>query len=82
MLLDGTDTELAPESLFRFCGARFPIEFALRDAKQRFHFNIVFAALFRAHLQTRIAANAETVRSRIPRACGCPAPLASESAGP
>ena len=72
MLLYSTDTELAPERLFRLYGARFQIEFAFRDTKQRlglhhsqarsqarqhFHFNIVFAALFWARLQARLQAD-------------------------
>ena len=71
VLLDGTDLDLAPERIFRFYGARFQIEFAFRDAKQHlglndgqarsqarqhFHFNIVFAALFWARLQARLRA--------------------------
>ena len=69
VLLYSTDTELAPECIFRFYGARFQIEFALRDAKQHlglndgqarsqaklhFHFNIIFAVLFWARLQARL----------------------------
>ncbi|MCY3659798.1 MAG: hypothetical protein OXG36_12385, partial [Caldilineaceae bacterium] len=57
--------------IFRFYGARFQIEFAFRDAKQHlglndgqarsqarqhFHFNLVFAALFWARLQARLQA--------------------------
>ncbi|MCY4522165.1 MAG: transposase [Caldilineaceae bacterium] len=71
MLRDGTDRELAPERLFRIYGARFPIAFAFREAKQHlglndcqarsqaglhFHFNMVFAALFRARRQARLRA--------------------------
>ena len=71
MLLDGTDTELEPERIFRFYGARFQIEFAFRDARQHlglnhgqarsqarqhFHFNLVFATLFWARLQARLRA--------------------------
>ena len=63
MLLDGTDTDLEPKRIFRFHGTRFQIEFAFRDARQHlglhhgqarsqarqhFHFNIVFAARLRA----------------------------------
>lgn len=69
VLLYSTDLDLAPERIFRFYGARFQIEFAFRDAKQHlglndgqarsqarqhFHFNIVFAALFWARLQARL----------------------------
>jgi hypothetical protein len=68
VLLYSTDPELAPARLFRFYRARFQIEFAFRDAKQHldlndcqartqakqhFHFNTVFAALFWARLQAR-----------------------------
>ena len=71
VLLYSTDLDLAPERIFRFYGARFQIEFAFRDAKQHlglnhgqarsqarqhFHFNIVFAALFWARLQARLRA--------------------------
>ena len=71
VLLYSTDTDLEPERIFRFYGARFQIEFAFRDAKQHlglnhgqarsqarqhFHFNIVFAALFWARLQARLRA--------------------------
>lgn len=71
VLLYSTDTDLAPERIFRLYGARFPIEFAVRDAKKHlglhhgqarsqaklhFHFNIVFAALFWACLQARARA--------------------------
>ena len=71
VLLYSTDLDLAPERLFRFYGARFQIEFAFRDAKQHlglndgqarsqarqhFHFNLVFAALFWARLQARLRA--------------------------
>ena len=71
VLLYSTDTDLAPERIFRLYGARFQIEFAFRDAKQHlglhhsqarsqaklhFHFNIVFAALFWARLQARARA--------------------------
>ena len=37
-----------------------------RSQVKRHFFNIVFAALFRARLQARLAASTETVRSRIP----------------
>ena len=65
VLLYSTDLELVPARLFRLYRARFPIEFAFRDAKQylglndgqarsqaqlHFHFNTVFAALFWARL--------------------------------
>ena len=71
VLLYSTDLDLEPERIFRFYGARFQIEFAFRDAKQHlglnhgqarsqarqhFHFNIVFAALFWARLQARLRA--------------------------
>ena len=71
VLLYSTDLDLAPERIVRFYGARFQIEFAFRDARQRlglndgqarsqaqqhFHFNIVFAALFWARLQARLRA--------------------------
>ena len=71
VLLHNTDLDLAPECIFRFHGARFQIEFAFRDAKQHlglndcqarsqarqhFHFNIVFTALFWARLQARLRA--------------------------
>ncbi|MYC62557.1 MAG: transposase [Caldilineaceae bacterium SB0661_bin_34] len=71
VLLYSTDLDLAPERIFRFYGARFQIEFAFRDAKQHlglndgqarsqarqhFHFNLVFAALFWARLQARLQA--------------------------
>ena len=71
VLLYSTDTELEPERIFHFYGARFQIEFAFRDAKQHlglnhgqtrsqarqhFHFNLVFAALFWARLQARLRA--------------------------
>ena len=71
VLLYSTDLDLAPERIFRFYGARFQIEFAFRDAKQylglndgqarsqarqHFHFNLVFAALFWARLQARLRA--------------------------
>ena len=71
VLLYSTDLDLEPERIFRFYGARFQIEFAFRDAKQHlglnhgqarskarqhFHFNIVFAALFWARLQARLQA--------------------------
>ena len=71
MLLHGTDLDLAPERIFRFHGARFQIEFAFRDARQHlglnhgqarsqarqhFHFNLVFAALFWARLPARLQA--------------------------
>ncbi len=71
VLLYSTDTDLAPERIFRFYGARFQIEFAFRDAKQHlglndcqarsqarlhFHFNLVFTALFWARLQARLRA--------------------------
>ncbi len=71
VLLYSTDLDLAPERIVRFYGARFPIEFAFRDAKQHlglndgqarsqarqhFHFNLVFAALFWARLQARLRA--------------------------
>ena len=39
MLLYSTDTELEPERIFRFYGARFQIEFAFRDAKQHLGLN-------------------------------------------
>ncbi|MYD91586.1 MAG: hypothetical protein F4Y08_14860 [Caldilineaceae bacterium SB0662_bin_9] len=39
VLLDGTDTDLAPERIFRFHGTRFQIEFAFRDAKQHLGLN-------------------------------------------
>ncbi|MYC62274.1 MAG: hypothetical protein F4X16_05495 [Caldilineaceae bacterium SB0661_bin_34] len=32
VLLYSTDTDLAPERIFRFYGARFQIEFAFRDS--------------------------------------------------
>ena len=85
-LLYSTDTELAPERIFRLYGARFQIEFAFRDAKQHlglhhsqarsqaklhFHFNIVFAALFWARLQAR--ARAEQSRTA-GGACTCLGP--------
>ncbi|MCY4519331.1 MAG: transposase, partial [Caldilineaceae bacterium] len=71
VLLYSTDLKLAPARLFRIYRARFRIEFAFRDAKQHlglnhcqarsqaklhFHFNIVFAALFRARLQAQLRA--------------------------
>ena len=34
VLLYSTDTDLAPERIFRFYGTRFQIEFAFRDARQ------------------------------------------------
>ena len=67
---DGLNVDLV--RLFRFCRARFQIEFAFRDARQHlglqdcrarsqarldFHFNVVFAALFRARLQARLRAD-------------------------
>ena len=71
VLLDGADTDPAPERILRLYGARFQIEFAFRDPRQHlglhhgqahsrtklhFHFNIVFAALFWARLQARVRA--------------------------
>ena len=71
MLLYSTDLELSPARLYRLYRARFQIEFVFRDAKQHlglndgrarsqaklhFHFNLVFAALFRARLQARLRA--------------------------
>ena len=69
MLLYSTDLELSPARLLRLYRARFQLGFAFRDAKQHlglndgqarsqarlhFHFNTVFAALFRVRLQTRL----------------------------
>ena len=65
--LYSSDTERALERLVRFYGARVQIEFAFRDTKpplglkdcqaraqaqRHFHFNSVFAALFRVRLAT------------------------------
>ena len=68
VFLHGTDPKLSPKRICRFYRALFQIEFVFRDAKQHlspndyqarsqaklhFHFNTVFAALFRARRRAR-----------------------------